>query len=68
MFCYILGEAEVAEFFIQDLHLNCHFFSFHYCYIHSQLYLDYLSLTLKVLAYQTSFRKDLDKSVLSVPT
>ena len=26
MFCYILEEAVVDEFFIQDLHLNFHFF------------------------------------------
>ena len=26
MFCYILGEAELMGFFIQDLHLNFHSF------------------------------------------
>ena len=34
----------------------------------SQPYLDYISSILKIFAYQTSFREDLDKSILSVHT
>ena len=34
--------------------------------IQSQRYLDYLSSILKIFAYQTSFREDFDKCVLSV--
>ena len=37
-------------------------------YTQSQPCLDYLSLILKIFAYQTSFQEHLDQSVLSVPT
>ena len=42
------------------------FFWFLIAFIQSQRYLDYLCSILKVFAYQTSFREDLGKSVLSV--